>query len=224
MCGRFTLQTPPGDLVRIFDAGDAPELTARYNIAPTQTIPIVRTPGSDRRREIALVHWGLIPSWAKDPAIGNRLINARSETAGDKPSFRSAFKHRRCLVPADGFYEWQKSGKLKRPFHIRMKDPGPFAIAGLWESWRDPAGNSVESCTLLTTGPNELVGKIHDRMPVILDPKDYEFWLDSALKDGEKLTPLFVPYPADRMCASPVSTRVNNPKFDDPGCLTPEEG
>jgi putative SOS response-associated peptidase YedK len=170
-----------------------------------------------------MLKWGLIPSWAKDPAIGNRLINARSETVAAKPSFRHAFRKQRCLIPTDGFYEWQKLDKKKQPFYIRMKDKQLFAFAGLWEHWEDTSGSAIETCTILTTDANDILTPIHDRMPVILPATDYKLWLDSGVSETDHLVPLFRPYPPKKMEAVPVGTIVNNPKMEDPRCITPIE-
>jgi putative SOS response-associated peptidase YedK len=227
MCGRFTLATAPEVLAEHFDLDEIPDLRPRYNIAPTQNVPAVRLIIEDgqrrqrRQRRLHLLRWGLIPSWAKDRSIGNRMINARSETAADKPSFCRALRRRRCLVVADGFYEWQRQGRARQPYLIRMRDRRPFGIAGLWEQWVSPDGEAIESCTLLTTTPNELVGQIHDRMPVILHPKDYDLWLDPQTQDPAALKDLLRPCPADVLEAFPVSTRVNSPALDDPGCIEP---
>ncbi|MBW3539706.1 MAG: SOS response-associated peptidase [Planctomycetes bacterium] len=220
MCGRFNLRTPTAQLVEIFGVGDVPRMEARYNIAPTQPIAVVRI--ENGRRRLALVHWGLIPSWADDPKIGNRMINARAETAATKPAFRSAFKRRRCLVPADGFYEWKKTaGSRKQPYHLTTRDGRPFAMAGLWECWNGKEGDQIESCTILTTAANELVRPLHDRMPVILPPPAWEHWLDPEVEDADELQGLLASLPPDQMQAVPVSTAVNNPKHDTPQCLEP---
>lgn len=169
-------------------------------------------------RELAFLRWGLVPSWADDPAIGNRLINARSETVAEKPSFRTAFKRRRCLIPADGFFEWKKEVKHKQPYLIGVEQDGPFAFAGLWEDWeRD--GEVIESCTILTTTANDLMRPLHERMPVILTAKDYDLWLDPSVQDAAAVLPLLQPYPAGEMFAYPVSTWVNDPKHEDPRCV-----
>jgi putative SOS response-associated peptidase YedK len=191
--------------------GAPPGWKPRYNAAPTQRMPVVRI--VDDKRELALLRWGLIPSWAKDPKIGNSLINARGETVAEKPAFRSAFKARRCLVLVDGFYEWRKlPGGGKQPYRITMADGSPFAFAGLWERW-DKGDEPLETFTIITTTANELVVPIHDRMPVILDPADYDAWLESP--DTAIPMALIQPYPARRMSAYPVSTRVNSPRNDD---------
>ncbi|HEX4953865.1 MAG TPA: SOS response-associated peptidase [Thermoanaerobaculia bacterium] len=220
MCGRYTLATPGDVIAQQFELAATPSLAPRYNVAPTQEVPAVRA-AKGGGRELAMMKWGLVPRWAEDPSIGNRLINARSETAAEKPSFRSAFKRQRCLVLADGFYEWQKAaGGVKQPFHIRLAGGGPFAFAGLWEHWQKE-GQTVESCTLLTTGPNPLMAPIHDRMPVILDPTEYDLWLDPGQSDRARLEALLDPFPAERMEAWPVSRFVNSPTNDSPRCIEP---
>lgn len=223
MCGRYTLTVDAALLAELFELEPLTELAPRYNIAPTQTVPIVRR-GGGGDREWARVRWGLIPSWAKDATIGNRLINARAETAADKPSFRSAFRHRRCLIPADGFFEWAKVDGGKQPHHIRFADRRPFAFAGLWESWSPPDGDRVESCTILTTGPNELVAGLHDRMPVILPSERHADWIGGGPLGPDAAEAMLVPHPADDMEAVPVSTYVNSPRNDDPRCLEPVGG
>jgi putative SOS response-associated peptidase YedK len=227
MCGRYSLTTPAEAMRRLFGfAGPLPNLPARYNIAPTQLVPIVRLDRSSAR-ELKSVRWGLIPFWAKDAAIGNRLINARAEGLAEKPSFRAAFRARRCLVPADGFYEWQATPHGKRPYRIGLAGGPPealplFAFAGLWEHWEKAQdGVPVESCTIVTTEANELLRLIHERMPVILAPEDYAGWLDPATPAPAALA-LLKPYPAAAMRAYPVSTRVNSVRFDDARCIVPE--
>jgi putative SOS response-associated peptidase YedK len=223
MCGRFTLRTPIKDVAELFDLSgfDPPPAQrelARYNIAPTQEISAVRWDPQRHGREWAWLRWGLVPSWADDPAIGNQLINARAETVATKPAFRAAFRARRCLVPADGFYEWKRQDRGKQPYYIRLRDDRPFAFAGLYDRWH--RGESViESCTIITTDSNDLVGAIHNRMPVILDRPQFAAWLDPAIDDPRILTPLLVPYPAARMVAYPVSTNVNSPRFDAAQCI-----
>lgn len=222
MCGRFTLDTPSEALADLFQVEAAPSMKPRYNIAPTQPVAAVRRSLAGER-EILLMHWGLIPSWAKTPEMGNRLINARSETAAEKPSFREAFKRRRCLVPTDGFYEWQRVDRRKQPYYIRMAGREPFALAGLWERWEGPDGMVIESCAILTTEANALLRPIHNRMPVIIDPGDYQRWLEAEAHETGALAPLMRPYPEGRLSAIPVSPRVNNPKNDDPRCIEPLE-
>jgi putative SOS response-associated peptidase YedK len=219
MCGRFTLRTNPHQLALIFGCEIPPDLPASYNVAPTQSVATVR--GRDNgTREFTLLRWGLIPHWAKEKSIGNRMINARAETIAEKPAFRSAFRQRRCLILADGYFEWQKKGKAKQPFLIRMRDDAPFAMAGLWESWTDPQqGETVSTCTVITTDANELTQPIHDRMPAILSAESYGLWLDPRQRDQQVLLPLLRPFEPDSMVADPVSLRVNNPRNNDPGCV-----
>jgi putative SOS response-associated peptidase YedK len=216
MCGRFTLSLDGAGLQQAFPDFTPPAGTvaARYNIAPTQPVAVVTNDGKNR---IEFFHWGLIPSWAKDPSIGHKLINARAETLAEKPSFRSAYKRRRCLVLADGFYEWRKDdAKTKTPLYIRLKDGQPFAFAGLWEVWHSPLGDEIPSCAIITTEPNSLMASIHNRMPVILPRGEWREWLDPAERGAISLQGLLVPYPAEAMMAYPVSTAVNNPRVDAP--------
>lgn len=222
MCGRYVLTTPGEVLAELFEVPQPVELAARYNIAPTQPVPIVRTAESGGR-ELALVSWGLVPHWAKERAIGNRLINARAESLAEKPAFRSSFKHRRCLIPADGFYEWKPEGGGKQPWLLRLRGGAPFAFAGLWSRWQDPAagGEPFESCAIVTTTPNELAATVHDRMPAILPKERHALWLDSETYDPVALTALLAPIPADAMEAFPVSKRVNSPANEDPRCIEP---
>ena len=202
-------------LRRIFKTtGPLPNIRPRYNLAPTQDAPIVRMTGGDR--ELVMLRWGLVPSWSDGPDTRYRMINARAETVATKPAFRSAFKLRRCLVPADGFYEWRKAENGKQPYRIALQDGEPFAFAGLWERWGVPGNEIVESFTIIVTEANELIRVIHDRMPVILDAADYDEWLQGS--DGEHL---LKPFSSDRMAAHPVSTYVNSPKNDDPKCIEP---
>jgi putative SOS response-associated peptidase YedK len=230
MCGRYTLRTPLSVLSEqfLFDLGPLAgesELRPRYNIAPTQEIAAVRRPAAGSGRELALFRWGLIPSWAKDAKLAASMINARAETVAEKPAFRSAFSRRRCLVLADGYFEWQKVGKAKQPHYYRLASGQPFAFAGLWETWRGPAGSEgppVESCTILTTAANELAANVHDRMPVILDPADYDRWLDTAKVERDELLALLQPYSARDMQVQPVSQRVNSVRNDDPACVEAE--
>ena len=184
---------------RAFGGEPPPEMVLRYNIAPTQAVAIVQIAAGTSVRRWQMVRWGLIPSWAKDASIGNRMINARGETLADKPAFRAAFRRRRCLVPADGYFEWQKTGSVKQPYYIRLCDDRPFAMAGLWESWLNPTTNEpLQSCTIITTQANQLTQPIHDRMPVILDAADYELWLDPQLQDPERLGALLRPFEGPR--------------------------
>jgi putative SOS response-associated peptidase YedK len=217
MCGRFTLTASPDALTGFFGLADVPPLEPRYNIAPTQQVFAVR-PDQAGHRQGGLLKWGLIPSWANDPGIGNRMLNARSETAADKPSFRSALRKRRCLIAASGFFEWQKAGAKKQPYYVRSRDGGPLAFAGLWERW-DKGEGPVESCTILTNEANGLMRPLHDRMPVILDARDFDRWLDPATQDADEVAPLLVPCPEDVLTAYPVSTWVNSPRNQGPKCV-----
>lgn len=219
MCGRFTSSSPGQIVAETFRLSETPELAPRYNIAPTQDVAAIRD--AEGTRELVALRWGLIPSWSKDPSIGNRLINARAETLGEKPAFRSAFRSRRCLIVADGFFEWAREGKGKQPYLIRYRDGRPFGFAGLWERWRDPDGGEVESCTIVTTEPNALVAPIHDRMPVIVPPAGHARWLDPAGSDPEALAALLRPADCDGMVAFAVATAVNNPANDSPECVRP---
>ncbi|MGQ0633101.1 MAG: SOS response-associated peptidase [Planctomycetaceae bacterium] len=214
MCGRYNLRTPAAALAEIFRALDPPEISPRFNIAPTQQVLIVR---QDDRRAFAQVRWGLIPPWAKDEKGGPPLINARAETVRDKPAFRHAFERQRCLIPADGFYEWQKLGKAKQPFHIAMRDKKPFAFAGLWERWTH-GPQPVDSCTIVTTTANDLLRPLHDRMPVIVAPAEYDTWLAGAPDDAARL---LIPYPAEALRASAVGLTVNNARNETPECIEP---
>ena len=221
MCGRFTLSANPHAVAALCNLPDIPELVARYNVSPSQRVAAVRQ--SDGSRSLTMLKWGLIPSWSKDPKIAFSLINARGETAATKPAFRSAFKRRRCLIPADGFYEWKKEGKLKLPYHFRMADASPFAFAGLWESWSPPDGDAVETCTIVTTESNDHVKPFHDRMPVILKSESFDRWLDPLYDRTETLSTMLAPYPSGEMTAVPVSTRVNSPQNEGPECLVPAD-
>lgn len=214
MCGRFTLTADPAELQDAFPQYRFPaEGKPRFNIAPTQ--PVLTLPNTPALTADYFT-WGLIPSWANDPAMGTRLINARAETLAEKPSFRGSYKYKRCLIFADGFYEWKaESGtKLKIPHYIRLKSGLPFTFAGLWDEWQAPDGSPVKSCVLITTRPNELMASLHHRMPVILPPAAHEQWLDPAVQNPETLQGLLIPYPADEMTAHPVSTLVNDPTND----------
>lgn len=221
MCGRFTLFEPDKILAREFGVSDFPPGSPRYNIAPSQPVAAVRAAPAGTGRELALLRWCLIPSWSKDPATGNRLINARAETAREKPSFRNAFRRHRCLIPANGFYEWQRRERGKQPYFVRMRDGRLFAFAGLWDRWENPGKDVIETCTILTTTANAILAPIHDRMPVILPAGEYDRWLDPSLKDPGSLAPLLVPFPPEEMLAFPVSPRVNAPSTDDEGCIAP---
>jgi putative SOS response-associated peptidase YedK len=218
MCGRYTLRKSAREVAEAFGLAEIAPLEPRYNIAPSQSVPVVRLEPTEDSRRLDLLRWGLIPSWADDPAIGNRMINARSDTVADKPAYRHAFKAKRCLIVADGFYEWMNADGRKQPHFIHLKDDRPFALAGLWERW-DKGGEPIESCTIITTDANELLAPIHDRMPVIIPQADYDLWLDPAVKDPRKLQPLLSPFDPDEMEAYPVSTLVNRPSNDVERCI-----
>lgn len=222
MCGRFTLHTDSAVVAEQFALNDVPNIPPRYNIAPTQQVATVHQ--ADTGRAFVPMRWGLVPSWASDPAIGTRMINARAETVASKPAFRAAFKQRRCLVLADGFYEWQAGtmGSKKQPFYILMQDRMPFAFAGLWETWQGTE-STLYSCTIITTTPNDLMQPIHSRMPVILRPDEYALWLDPHLDDQATLESVLQPFAAESMAAYPVSTTVNNVRNDSPACIAPAQ-
>jgi putative SOS response-associated peptidase YedK len=230
VCGRTNLTASPEELAEAFalDAAEVPALTPRYNIAPTQPMPVVRLDAARLRRRLSLLRWGLVPRGASDPAVGARMINARSETARTRAAFRGPFRERRCLIPASGFYEWRRIEQSRQPYLLRRRDGGLMALAGLWDRWAPASsspttGEPIESCTILTTSANELVARLHDRMPVVLDPADYERWLDPEVEDVASLLPLLRPFPAAEMVAAPVSPRVNSPANDDPGLIEPIE-
>jgi len=221
MCGRFTIATRKEKVGDAFPGAAVDEWHApRYNLAPSQNVPAILNDGANR---VVWVRWGLIPFWAKDAAIGNKMINARAETLHEKPSFRKPFRSQRCLILADGFYEWRTlpGTKMKVPLYIKLKSGEPFAFAGLWDRWQDPAGGPVTSCVIITTTPNDLLRTIHDRMPVIVPAQNRAAWLEAGEQPVEKLQPILVPYPAAEMTAHEVSRRVNSPKFDDPSCIEP---
>lgn len=220
MCGRFTLVSPYVAVTERFHDSASPALRPRYNIAPGQDVLCVIRDGANR---IEPLRWGLIPFWAKDPAIGNRLINARAETVAEKPSFRSAFAKRRCLVVADGFYEWRPAGKRKVPVYIFLKSKKPFGFAGLYESWKDPGGREIRTCTIITTEANEIVRPIHDRMPVILPEGAEDRWLDPGEGSRERLRALLTPYSAGEMAAFDVNPIVNSAGHDAPDCIAPAQ-
>lgn len=221
MCGRFALDANAQAIQTEFNLSELPDgvLSARYNIAPTQPVLVIT---NTVPHTITFQRWGLIPSWSKDPAIGSTLINARAETLEEKPSFRTAFKRRRCLIPASGFYEWGKGeGKSKQPYYIYLKDKPVFAFAGLWESWHSPTGEDIQTCTIITTEPNDLIRPLHHRMAVILDPADYETWLAPDELPPTLLKPLLTTYPDVYMAYHAVSTLVNNVRNDSPECIVP---
>jgi putative SOS response-associated peptidase YedK len=221
MCGRFVLMTLAKALAEHFQLREEPVPAPRYNIAPTQMIAVVYCPNVRSARELKMFRWGLVPFWAKDPSIGVKLINARGETVAEKPAFRSSFKNRRCLIPADGFYEWKRVERRKQPYLFCMADRRPFAFAGLWDRWEGPDGSVIESVTVITVGANELLLPIHDRMPAILSEQDYDLWLDTSVKKPEVLQPLLKPYPAGEMTGFPVSAKVNRSDYDGPDLVAP---
>jgi putative SOS response-associated peptidase YedK len=219
MCGRFRLSRRKQLVEKYFDSvSDEPDWSPRYNIAPTQTIPVIRQHPKEPVRELSLMRWGLIPSWSKDSSGAARMINARSETASTKPAFRDAMKSRRCLIPADGFYEWMRTGKSKQPYCFEVNEGELFAFAGLWERWKDPTGNWVKTCSILTTTPNAVTSPVHDRMPVILDPDSYDLWLDPGMNDVAAASDVLKPYDAGLMRCYAVSTRINSVVNDDAEC------
>ncbi len=221
MCGRFAFFSPHEAIAQLFGLDDAPAVEPRYNIAPTQFIATVRHDEAATRR-LAMLYWGLVPSWAKERSIGVRMINARAETVSEKPSFRSAFKRRRCLVLADGYYEWQAKPAGKQPYFIRMRSGRPFAMAGLWEAWHEGEGNEpLESSAIITTDANASLAPVHNRMPVILEPAQYDFWLDRKNENTQSLSRLLVPCADDAMEAVAVSKRVNNARNDEPHLIDP---
>ena len=224
MCGRYRLSRRKQIVEEYFaSVSGEDDWRPRYNIAPTQPVPIIRQNPRERVRELSLVRWGLIPSWAKEPSIAAGMINARSETAGTKPAFRDALKFRRCLIPADGFYEWQRTGKAKQPHCFEVNEGELFAFAGIWDRWRDPDGKSVETCSILTTTPNAVTSGVHDRMPVILDPDSYDLWLDPGMQNVAAASELLKPCDARLMRCYSVSTRINNVSNDDEECSRPVE-
>jgi putative SOS response-associated peptidase YedK len=222
MCGRYRLSRRKQLVEEYFDsASDEPEWTPRYNIAPTQPVPVIRQNPTQSRRELSLMRWGLIPSWSKDMSGAAMMINARSETAATKPAFRDPLTSRRCLIPADAFYEWQRSGKAKQPYCFEVNDGDLFAFAGLWDRWKDPSGQWIKSCSILTTTPNAVTSPVHVRMPVILDPDNYDLWLDPGMTNVGAVSEMLKPFDARKMRSYPVSPRVNHVANDDAECSTP---
>jgi len=222
MCGRYRLSRRKQIVEEYFEAPSDDDWEPRYNIAPTQPIPVIRQNPKELRRDMSLMRWGLIPSWAT-ALSGPPMINARSETAATMPAFRDPMKSRRCLVPADGFYEWQRKGNTKQPFCFEVNDGELFAFAGLWDRWKDPSGQWIRSCSILTTTPNAVTASIHDRMPVILDPDCYELWLDPGMQNIKVVSDMLTPYDARMMRSCPVSSRVNSVANDDADCSMPVE-
>jgi len=224
MCGRYRLSRRK-QLLEEYFATDPWEddWNPRYNVAPRQPVPVVRQDPKEPVRRLSLVRWGLIPSRAKDSSSAARMINARSETAATKPAFHDPLKFRRCIIPADGFYEWQKTGKAKQPYCFEVNEGELFAFAGIWDRWKDASGNAVETCSILTTTPNAVAATIHDRMPVILDPDGYDLWLDPGMQDARAASELLRPCDARRMRYYPVSIRINHVANDDAECAAPIE-
>jgi putative SOS response-associated peptidase YedK len=219
MCGRYRLSRRKQILQEHFDSVSGMEdWNPRYNIAPTQSVPVIRQNPKEPVRKLSLFRWGLVPSWAKDPSVAARMINARSETAGTKPAFSDGLKFRRCLVPADGFYEWQKTGKGKQPYCFEINDGELFAFAGLWDRWNDVTGKPLETFSILTTTPNAVTSSVHDRMPVIVNRDSYDLWLDPGMKDVAAVSELLRPFDARQMRCYPVSSRINAAVNDDEEC------
>jgi len=213
MCGRYTLTIDIKTVAEKFGVPASLDTSPRYNIAPTQEVVSVMRNGTSH---LAWLRWGLIPSWAKDESIGSRMINARAETLTEKPSFKGLLRSKRCLIVADGFYEWKQENGSKIPMYMTLKSGEPFAFAGLWDLWKSPDGEHIRSCTIITTEPNDLVAPIHNRMPAILLPGVYADWLDPDMRDEQALSHWLAPYPAEEMTARPVSRLVNDPKRDSP--------
>jgi putative SOS response-associated peptidase YedK len=221
MCGRYRLSRRKQIIEEHFDSVSGEEdWNPRYNVAPTQPVPIIRQNPKEPVRELSLIRWGLLPSWAKDSS-GAKMINARSETAHTLPAFCDAMKFRRCLVLADGFYEWQRTGGAKQPYCFEVNDGELFAFAGIWELWKAPSGEWIKTCSILTTTPNAVTSGVHDRMPVILDPDHYDLWLDPGMNDTTAVSELLRPFDARQMRCYPVGTRVNHVQNDDEQCSTP---
>ena len=218
MCGRFVQKVDLREAAKIFDAIVEAEQKINYNVAPRQPIAVIM---EDGKRKIVEMSWGLVPRWAKDASIANKLINARSETVAEKPSFRDSFKSRRCLIIADGFYEWQTKDGIKKPFYIFMKGKKPFGIAGLYDLWKDENGKEITICTIITTEANEFMKSLHHRMPVIISPENYNHWLDPAEKDTSKIGSLMKPWDSNEMDAYEVGTLVNSAGYNSAECINP---
>jgi putative SOS response-associated peptidase YedK len=223
MCGRYRLSRHAEVLAIYYAEYEGLDWDARYNIAPTQNVPVIRQDTKQPIRRASFMRWGLIPSWSKDASLGARMINARAETVDTKPAFKESLEQRRCLIPADGFYEWKRNGTNKQPYCFELKEREPFAFAGLWDCWRAPDGTLLETCTILTTTPNQLLADVHDRMPVILSPANYDLWLDPGFRDTATTTGMLKPFEAERMRRYVVSERINNTSNDDPECSQPIE-
>jgi putative SOS response-associated peptidase YedK len=224
MCGRYRLSRRKQIIEEHFESTPwDDDWSPRYNIAPTQPVPVIRQHPREPIRQLSLMRWGLIPSWSKDPSIAANTINAKSETAATKPAFRDPLRLRRCLIPADGFYEWRKTGTAKQPYCFEVNDGELFAFAGLWDGWKDLSGQWVKTCSILTTIPNAVTASVHDRMPVILDPGNYDLWLDPGMRDAAAVSELLKPFDAWLMRCYPVSTRINHVANDDEDCSRPVE-
>jgi putative SOS response-associated peptidase YedK len=224
MCGRYRLSKRKQIIEEQFEAQPwDDDLSPRFNIAPTQQVPVIRQHPKEPVRQISAMRWGLVPSWAKDMSGAARMINARSETAATKPAFRDPLKYRRCLIPADAFYEWKRNGTSKQPYCFEVNNGESFAFAGLWDGWKDPSGNWIKTCSILTTTPNAVTSAIHDRMPVILDPASYDLWLDPRMQNVATISEMLKPYDARLMRCYPVSTRINHAVNDDEECSRPVE-
>jgi putative SOS response-associated peptidase YedK len=221
VCGRYRLSRRKQLVEEYFDSAGEEDWRPRYNVAPAQSVPVIRQNPKEPRRVWSLARWGLVPWWAKDPSVGASMINARSETAATKPAFRDALKFRRCLIPADGFYEWKGLGKEKQPYCFEVNAGQLFAFAGIWERWKDPTGRFLETCSILTTTPNAVTSAVHDRMPVILDRDNYDLWLDPGMKNADAVSDILKPYNAEFMSCHPVSNRVNHAANDDEECSMP---
>lgn len=223
MCGRYTLIEPGPWLRELLGKDPGDEIRPRYNIAPGQEVAVIRLPSTRERGALAFLRWGLVPHWAKDPTIGTGLINARADSAAEKPAFRDALRTRRCLIPADGFYEWSERGSVRQPYFVHLSGGRPFCFAGLWERWTGPDGDELETCAILTTEANKFLRRIHARMPVILPRLAYASWLAPGERDPRFLKTLLKPYPGDEMLAQAVGNRVNHPGNDGPACLEAKE-
>ena len=224
MCGRYRLSRRKQIIEEQFETQNwNDDWSPRYNIAPTQPVPVIRQHPKEPIRQLSLMKWGLVPSWAKDKSGAARMINARSETAITKPAFRDALKSRRCLIPADGFYEWKRTPASKQPYCFEVNEGELFAFAALWDGWKDASGNWVTTCSILTTTPNTVTSPVHDRMPVILHPDSYDLWLDPGMRDANAASELLKPYDARLMRCYPVSTRINRAANDDEECSRPVE-
>jgi len=224
MCGRYRLSRRKQIIEEHFDSVDwQDDWSPRYNIAPTQPVPVIRQHPKEPVRQISMMKWGLIPNWAQDASGAARTINARSETAAEKPAFRDPFRFRRCLIPADAFYEWKRTGSAKQPYCFEVNEGELFAFAGLWDGWKDSSGNWIRTSSILTTTPNAVTASVHDRMPVILDPGSYDLWLDPGMQNAAVISELLKPFDARLMRCYPISTRINHVANDDAECSRPVE-